>query len=75
MNDLKQALENAGVDELELAKQRIISLEETVKELEFDCALYQRQLSDLGQKFAKITNRPFKKPFVKKTNTYNSSTR
>ena len=33
MNDLKQALENAGVDELELAKQRIISLEETVKRI------------------------------------------
>ena len=47
MNDLKQALENAGVDELELAKQRIISLEETVKELNH---LSKRQILTIHQR-------------------------
>lgn len=66
MSDLKQAFENIGVDEVEVAKQTIITQQETIRELEFDCAMLQRQLSDMGHKFAKLTNRPFKKPFVKK---------
>ena len=66
MSDFKQAFEKAGVDELEVAKQTIINQQETIRELEFDCAMLQRQLSDLGQKTAKITNKPFKKPFTKK---------
>lgn len=66
MSDLKQAFENIGVDEVEVAKQTIITQQETIRELEFDCAMLQRQLNDMGHKFAKLTNRPFKKPFVKK---------
>lgn len=66
MSDLKQALENIGVNEIEVAKQTIIKQQETIRELEFDCAMLQRQLSDMGHKFAKLTNRPFKKPFVKR---------
>tara|TARA_A100001011_G_scaffold122446_1_gene129244 strand:+ start:37 stop:255 length:219 start_codon:yes stop_codon:yes gene_type:complete len=66
MSDLKQAFENIGVDEVEVAKQTIITQQETIRELEFDCAMLQRQLSDMGHKFAKLTNRPFKKPFVKR---------
>ena len=67
MSDFKQAFEKAGVDELEVAKQTIINQQETIRELEFDCAMLQRQLSDMGHKFAKLTNRPFKKPFVKRS--------
>tara|TARA_X000000950_G_C13846386_1_gene632544 strand:+ start:941 stop:1156 length:216 start_codon:yes stop_codon:yes gene_type:complete len=67
MSDLKQALENIGVNEIEVAKQTIIKQQETIRELEFDCAMLQRQLSDMGHKFAKLTNRPFKKPFVKRS--------
>ena len=67
MSDLKQAFENIGVDEVEVAKQTIITQQETIRELEFDCAMLQRQLSDMGHKFAKLTNRPFKKPFVKRS--------
>ena len=52
MSDFKQAFEKAGVDELEVAKQTIINQQETIRELEFDCAMLQRQLSDLGQKIA-----------------------
>ena len=66
MSDLKQAFENIGVDEVEVAKQTIITQQETIRELEFDCAMLQSQLSDMGHKFAKLTNRPFKKPFVKR---------
>ena len=67
MSDLKQALESIGVNEIEVAKQTIIKQQETIRELEFDCAMLQRQLSDMGHKFAKLTNRPFKKPFVKRS--------
>ena len=52
MSDLKQALENIGVNEIEVAKQTIIKQQETIRELEFDCAMLQRQLSDMGDKFA-----------------------
>ena len=67
MTDLKQAFESIGVNEIEVAKQTIIKQQETIRELEFDCAMLQRQLSDMGHKFAKLTNRPFKKPFVKRS--------
>jgi|TARA_Y100001937_G_scaffold13070_1_gene17027 hypothetical protein len=67
MSDLKQAFESIGVNEIEVAKQTIIKQQETIRELEFDCAMLQRQLSDMGHKFAKLTNRPFKKPFVKRS--------
>ena len=67
MSDLKQAFESIGVNEIEVAKQTIIKQQETIRELEFDCARLQRQLSDMGHKFAKLTNRPFKKPFVKRS--------
>ena len=67
MSDLKQAFESIGVNEIEVAKQTIIKQQETIKELEFDCAMLQRQLSDMGHKFAKLTNRLFKKSFVKRS--------
>ena len=67
MSDLKQAFESIGVNEIEVTKQTIIKQQETIRELEFDCAMLQRQLSDMGHKFAKLTNRPFKKPFVKRS--------
>ena len=67
MSDLKQAFESIGVNEIEVAKQTIIKQQETIRELEFDCAMLQCQLSDMGHKFAKLTNRPFKKPFVKRS--------
>ena len=67
MSELKQAFESIGVNEIEVAKQTIIKQQETIRELEFDCAMLQRQLSDMGHKFAKLTNRPFKKPFVKRS--------
>ena len=67
MSDLKQAFESIGANEIEVAKQTIIKQQETIRELEFDCAMLQRQLSDMGHKFAKLTNRPFKKPFVKRS--------
>ena len=67
MSDLKQAFESISVNEIEVAKQTIIKQQETIRELEFDCAMLQRQLSDMGHKFAKLTNRPFKKPFVKRS--------
>ena len=67
MSDLKQAFESIGVNEIEVAKQTIIKQQETIRELEFDCAMLQRQLSDMGHKFAKLTNRPFKKPIVKRS--------
>ena len=67
MSDLKQAFESIGVNEIEVAKQTIIKQQETIRELEFDCAMLQLELSDMGHKFAKLTNRPFKKPFVKRS--------
>ena len=67
MSDLKQAFESIGVNEIEVAKQTIIKQQETIRELEFDCAMLQRQLFDLGNRFNKLTNRPFKKPFVKRS--------
>ena len=67
MSDLKQAFESIGVNEIEVAKQTIIKQQETIRELEFDCAMLQRQLSDMCHNFAKLTNRPFKKPFVKRS--------
>ena len=44
-----------------------LSTLEKIKELEFDCAMLQRQLTDLGNRFNKLTHRNFKKPFVKKS--------
>lgn len=62
----KEAFEEAGVDKLALQQQVINMQEEKIKELEFDCAMLQRQLSDLGNRFNRFTNKNFKKPFVKK---------
>lgn len=62
----KEAFEEAGVDKLALQQQVINMQEEKIKELEFDCAMLQRQLSELGNRFNKFTGRNFKKPFVKK---------
>lgn len=67
MSDLKQAFEEAGVDKQALQQQVIDLQNEKIKELEFDCAMLQRQLSDMGARFAKITGKNFgKKPFQKK---------
>ena len=66
MSDLKQAFESIGVNEIEVAKQTIIKQQETIRELEFDCAMLQRQLFELGNRFNKFTSKNFKKPFAKK---------
>lgn len=54
---LDKAFRDAGVDQLAIAQQKIKMQEETIRELEFDNANLQRQLMDMGQRFAKITNR------------------
>jgi len=64
---IKEAFEQVGVDKVALQQQVIDLQEEKIKELEFDCAMLQRQLTDLGNRFNKLTNRNFKKPFVKKS--------
>ena len=63
---IKEALKEAGVDKLALQQQVIDLQEEKIKELEFDCAMLQRQLSELGNRFNKFTSKNFKKPFIKK---------
>ena len=63
---IKEAFKEAGVDKLAL-QQQVIDLQEIkIKELEFDCAMLQRQLFDLGNRFNKFTSKNFKKPFAKK---------
>ena len=63
---IKEAFIEAGVDKLAL-QQQVIDLQEIkIKELEFDCAMLQRQLFDLGNRFNKFTSKNFKKPFAKK---------
>ncbi len=64
---IKEAFEEAGVDKPALQQQVIDLQQEKIKELEFDCAMLQRQLTDLGNRFNKLTHRNFKKPFVKKS--------
>lgn len=64
---IKEAFEQVGVDKVALQQQVINLQEEKIKELEFDCAMLQRQLSELGNRFNKLTSRNFKKPFVKKS--------
>lgn len=64
---IKEAFEQVGVDKVALQQQVINLQEEKIKELEFDCAMLQRQLSELGNRFNKFTSRNFKKPFVKKS--------
>ena len=59
---IKEAFEQVGVDKVALQQQVINLQEEKIKELEFDCAMLQRQLSELGNRFNKLTNRNFKDP-------------